>query len=149
MIAATPETLLELVGRPLGVSGWREVPQSAVDMFATATGDEQWIHVDVERAAKGPFGSTIAHGYMTLALVAPLLGEVLAVERTSMAVNYGLNRVRFPAPVPVGARVRLAASLASAERLDAGTQIVVGVEIECDAAERPVCVADVVLRFYD
>jgi acyl dehydratase len=145
----TPEELLRLVGRPLGVSGWREVVQSDVDMFAKATGDEQWIHVDVERAANGPFGSTIAHGYMTLALVAPLLWDVLTVERTSMSVNYGLNRVRFPAPVWVGSRVRLAASLESADRLDAGTQAVVGVEIESDAAERPVCVAEVVLRYYD
>jgi acyl dehydratase len=145
----TPRGLLELTGRPLGVSGWRDVPQSDVDMFGRATGDEQWIHVDIERAANGPFGSTIAHGYMTLALVAPLLWEVLAVERTSMAVNYGLNRVRFPAPLPAGARVRLAATLESAERLDAGTQVVVGVEIECDGARRPVCVAEVVLRFYD
>jgi acyl dehydratase len=145
----TPEELLRLVGRPLEVSGWREVVQSDVDMFAKATGDEQWIHVDVERAANGPFGSTIAHGYMTLALVAPLLWDVLTVERTSMSVNYGLNCVRFPAPVRVGSRVRLAASLESADRLDAGTQAVVGVEIESDAAERPVCVAEVVLRYYD
>jgi acyl dehydratase len=146
---ATPRELLDLAGRPLGVSDWREVPQSDVDMFARATGDEQWIHVDVERAAAGPYGSTIAHGYMTLALVAPLLSEVLAVEGASMAVNYGLNRVRFPAPVPVGARVRLAATLESAERLDGGTHVVVAVEIECDATPRPVCVAGVVLRFYD
>jgi acyl dehydratase len=146
---AIPEGLLAFVGRPLGVSGWREVPQSHVDMFAMATGDVQWIHVDVERAATGPFGSTIAHGYMTLALVAPLLGEVLAVERASMTVNYGLNRVRFPAPVPVGSRVRLAASLDAADRVGGGTQALVGVEIECDAAERPVCVAEVVLRYYD
>jgi acyl dehydratase len=149
VIVTTPGELLGLAGRPLGVSGWRDVPQSDVDMFARATGDEQWIHVDVERAANGPFGSTIAHGYMTLALMAPLLWEVLAVERTSMAVNYGLNRVRFPAPLPVGGRVRLAATLESAQRLDAGTQIIVGVTIECDAAQRPVCVAEVVLRFYD
>jgi acyl dehydratase len=145
----TPREPLEHAGRPPGVSGWRDVPQSDADMFGRATGDEQWIHVDAERTANGPFGSTIAHGYMTLALVAPLLWEVLVVEQTSMAVNYGLNRVRFPAPLPVGARVRLAATLESAERLDAGTQVVVGVEIECDAAQRPVCVAEVVLRFYD
>jgi acyl dehydratase len=145
----TPDELLKFAGRPLGVSGWREVRQSDVDMFATATGDEQWIHIDVERAASGPFGSTIAHGYMTLALVVPLLWEVLAVERASMTVNYGLNRVRFPAPVPVGSRVRLTASLESAERVGAGTQVVIGVVIECDVAERPVCVAEVVLRFYD
>jgi acyl dehydratase len=145
----TPQELCDLTGRPLGASGWRAVPQADVDMFGRATGDEQWIHVDVQRAASGPFGSTIAHGYMTLALIAPLLWEVLAVERTSMAVNYGLNRVRFPAPLPVGARVRLSATLISAERLDAGTQVVLGVEIECDAAQRPVCVAEVVLRFYD
>jgi acyl dehydratase len=149
VLVTTPQELRELTGRPLGVSGWRDVPQADVDMFGRATGDEQWIHVDVERAANGPFGSTIAHGYMTLALIAPLLWEVLAVEQTSMAVNYGLNRVRFPAPLPVGARVRLSATLISAERLDAGTQVVVGVEIECDAAQRPVCVAEVVLRFYD
>ncbi len=106
-IVATPAGLLPLAGQELGATDWTEVSQGQVDGFATATGDRQWIHVDPERARSGPFGTTVAHGYLTLALLAPLLGNLLTVERVAMGVNYGLNRVRFPAPLPVGSRVRL------------------------------------------
>ena len=118
-------------------------------MFAKATGDEQWIHVDVERARTGPFGGTIAHGYMTLALIAPLLDEVLTVRNLGMGVNYGLNKARFPAPVLVGSRVRLTADVVSADQLTGGVQILASITIERDGGDKPVCVAEAVLRYYD
>lgn len=144
-----PDDLLGFVGQTLGVSGWREVTQPEVDMFAKATGDEQWIHVDVERARTGPFGGTIAHGYMTLALIAPLLDEVLTVRNLGMGVNYGLNKARFPAPVLVGSRVRLTADVVSADQLTGGVQILASITIERDGGDKPVCVAEAVLRYYD
>ena len=139
------------VGAEFGPSSWIDVPQERIQAFADTTGDHNFIHVDPEMAAQTPFGGTVAHGYLTLSLLPAMSYEVLPHDDpgAGMALNYGLNRVRFPAPLPVGARVRLAATLESAERLDAGTQVVVGVEIECDATRRPVCVAEVVLRFYD
>jgi acyl dehydratase len=106
--------LAALTGRDLGASGWLSITQERVDTFADATGDHQWIHVDPERAKAGPFGTTIAHGYLTLSLVIPLWTELLTIDGIGMAVNYGLNKVRFPAPVPVGSRIRLAARVAEA-----------------------------------
>jgi acyl dehydratase len=147
-VLESPAALLDHVGRPLGTSGWRDVTQSDVDRFAKATGDEQWIHVDVERAKSGPFGGTIAHGYMTLALIAPLFDDVLDIENMSMGVNYGLNRTRFPAPVPVGSRVRLSATVAAAEEIKGGVQIVAAVTIEREGGDKPVCIAEAVLRYY-
>ncbi len=144
----TPSALLAYVGKSLGTSRWREITQPDVDQFAKATGDEQWIHIDVERAKSGPFGGTIAHGYMTLSLIAPLFDDVLKVEKLSMGVNYGLNKTRFPAPVPVGSRVRLTAAVAGAEEIKGGVQIVASVTIERDGGEKPVCIAEVVLRYY-
>lgn len=144
-----PRDLLGLVGKSLGTTGWREVTQPDVNLFAKATGDEQWIHVDVERAKSGPFGGTIAHGYMTLSLIAPLFDDVLKVEKLSMGVNYGLNKARFPAPVPVGSRVRLTADVASAEEIKGGVQIVAAITIDRDGGDKPVCIAEAVLRFYD
>ena len=118
-----PQDLLELPqGLDLGRSSWLEVTQKEVDMFADATRDHQWIHVDTERAAKGPFGTTIAHGYMSLALVIPLWSELLTVDEVGMAVNYGLNRLRFPAPVPVGSRIRLAGTLPERRRWRAASR---------------------------
>ena len=146
---ATPRDLLSYVGKPLGTSDWREISQSDVDLFAKATGDDQWIHVDVERAKTGPFGSTIAHGYMTLALIAPLFADVLTITELGMGVNYGLNKARFPAPVPVGSRVRLSASVDTAGEIKGGVQIVASITIERDNADKPVCVAEAVLRYYD
>jgi acyl dehydratase len=146
---ATPSDLLELAGTDLGTSAWVEVTQAAIDGFADATNDHQWIHVDAERAKGGPFGGTVAHGYLTLAMIIPLWSELLVVEQTSMAVNYGLDRVRFPAPVPAGSRIRAAGTLAEAEAVKGGVQVAADLAIECDAQEKPVCVARAIFRFYD
>lgn len=148
-VVATPPDLLPYAGRTLGTSTWHTVGQEEVDLFARATGDHQWIHTDVERAGAGPFGGTIAHGYMTLSLIAPLFAEVLAVTNTSMSVNYGLNRTRFPAPVPVGSRVRLFAAVSSVEEVAGGVQIATAVTVECDKADKPVCTAEVIFRYYN
>ena len=136
------------VGEHLGYSDWHAVTQEQVDRFADATGDHQWIHVDPERAAKGPFGGPIAHGYLTLSLAPVLLGEVLAVEGTSFGVNYGCNKVRFPSPVPVGSSVRLGATVASVDTFDGGVQVALDVTIEVEGAPKPSCVAQVVYRYY-
>ena len=136
-------------GADLGRTGWVEVTQDRINMFADATGDHQWIHVDTERAAAGPFGSTIAHGYLTLSMVIPLFGELLEVSGVSMAINYGLNKGRFPAPVPVGSRIRLAAALGAVE--DAGVnavQVVADFTIEVEGGAKPACVAQAIYRYY-
>jgi acyl dehydratase len=140
-----------LVGQQLGVSSWRTVAQDHIDTFASATGDDQWIHVDVERAKKeSPFGGPIAHGYLTLSLIIPMWGEVLKVDSVTMAVNYGLNKVRFTSPVPAGSRVRLNASLKSVEALPkGGVQVVVDGIIELDGSDRPAVVAEAVYRFFE
>lgn len=138
----------DLLGATLGPTEWHEVTQSRVDAFAEATGDHQWIHVDPERAAAGPFGSTIAHGFFTLSLCATLLGEVLRVDGYELTVNYGVNRVRFPAPVPVGSRVRGRFTVVSVEAVSGGDQAVVEATVEREGADKPVCVAELVLRFF-
>jgi len=137
-----------MVGRHLGYSDYLVVDQERIDRFADATGDHQWIHVDPERAAEGPFGTTIAHGYLTLSLVSLLLTQVLSVEGVALALNYGCNRVRFPAPVPSGSQIRLGAVLASAEEIAGSVQVVLDVEIEVRGAPKPACAAEVVLRYY-
>ncbi|WP_092808222.1 MaoC family dehydratase [Rhodococcus globerulus] len=147
-VLESPTELLDYVGKPLGISRWHSVTQSDVDLFAKATGDEQWIHVDVERAKSGPFGGTIAHGYMTLSLIAPLFDDVLEIDNVSMGVNYGLNKTRFPAPVPVGSRVRLSSTVAAAEQIKGGVQIVAAITIEREGGDKPVCIAEAVLRYY-
>lgn len=147
-VLESPAELLDYVGKPLGISRWHNVTQSDVDLFAKATGDEQWIHVDVERAKSGPFGGTIAHGYMTLSLIAPLFDDVLEIDNVSMGVNYGLNKTRFPAPVPVGSRVRLSSTVAAAEQIKGGVQIVAAITIEREGGDKPVCIAEAVLRYY-
>ena len=141
--------LRDHVGEHLGWSSWVEITQEDVNDFARVTRDEQWIHVDPERAAReSPFGTTVAHGFLTLSLVSALMGEVLRVEGIALAINYGLNRVRFPAPVPVGSRVRLGAELASVEEVQPGVlQVVVRSTIERDGGDKPVCVAESVVRF--
>jgi acyl dehydratase len=148
----TTTTLAELPsykGKELGVSDWIEVPQESVNLFAEATGDHQWIHVDIERAkAESPFGGPIAHGYLTLSLLIPMWSQVLTVTDTTMAVNYGLNKVRFPAPVPVGSKVRLTATLADVEEIKGGYQLTVAAVIEREGADKPVCIAEPVFRFY-
>jgi acyl dehydratase len=142
------EDLTALVGAHLGYSDYLTVTQEQVNLFAEATGDHQWIHVDPERAAAGPFGHTIAHGYLTLSLVPVLLTGVLRVEGVAMGVNYGTNKVRFTAPVPVGADIRAGATLASIDEVSGGVQVVLDVIVEVRDAPKPSCVAQVVFRYY-
>lgn len=137
----------QAVGRHLGWSPWLELTQERIDLFAEATGDHQWIHVDPKRAAYGPFGATIAHGYLTLSLVNQFLPQVVEVRGIAMGVNYGLNRVRFPTPVPVGSRVRGGVELTGAEEVPGGVQTTMVVTVEIDGAERPACVAEVISRY--
>jgi len=140
-------SLASLVGAELGPSSWIDVTQERIDAFAEATEDRQWIHVDAQRSASGPFGSTIAHGYLTLSLVVPMLYELLPSEvgGGQLVVNYGVNRVRFPAPVPAGGRVRGRFRIASFEESEAGGRATVAATIECDGVEKPVCVAELVV----
>ena len=141
--------LAALTGRDLGASDWLSIEQDRVDRFADATGDHQWIHVDPERAKAGPFGTTIAHGYLTLSLVIPLWTELLTIEGIGMAVNYGLNKLRFPAPVPVGSRIRLAARVAEARAVAGdGVEIVADLTVEIDGGSKPAAVAQAVYRYY-
>jgi acyl dehydratase len=148
----TTTTLAELpglVGTELGTSDWYEVTQEAVNKFADATGDHQWIHIDVERAKKeSPFGGPIAHGYLTLSLVVPLVAQVLTVTDVAMGVNYGLNKVRFPAPVPVGSKVRARVTLKNVEEVAGGLQLTQAVTVEREGGEKPVCIAEWVVRQY-
>jgi acyl dehydratase len=132
-------------GETLGTSGWHEVTQDAI---ADATGDHQWIHVDPERAKDTPFGGTIAHGYYTLALAPMLTEQVMRLEGFAFAVNYGLNRVRFPAPVPVNSKVRMTARLASLEDIPGGAQMTLELTFEREGGEKPVCVAETLARVY-
>jgi acyl dehydratase len=138
-----------LKGTELGTSDWVEVTQERVNLFADATGDHQWIHVDVERAnSESPFGGPIGHGYLTLSLLIPLWSEVLVVTDAAMGVNYGLNKVRFPAPVPVGSKLRLTATLTDVEEVAGGLQLTVGAVIEAQGAAKPVCIAEPDFRMY-
>jgi acyl dehydratase len=141
--------LKALAGEHLGPSDWLEITQDRVDRFADATDDHQWIHVDVERARTGPFGGTIAHGYLTLALLIPLWTEIVRIENIGMAVNYGLNRVRFPSPIPVGARIRVAARVLSVDDVPGnGVQATVELTVEREDADKPAVVAEAVYRYY-
>ncbi len=143
------EELKALAGADLGHSGWLEISQDRVNTFADATDDHQWIHVDVDRAAAGPFGGTIAHGYLTLSLVIPLFGQLLQVSGISMGINYGLNKVRFPAPVPVGSNVRLTGRLGSVESVGTNAvQLVADFTVEVEGSDKPACVAQAVYRYY-
>ena len=144
-----PDELLGYIGQDLGTSGWLEIPQGDINLFAQATHDDQWIHTDVERAKSGPFGGPIAHGYLTLSLLIPLWSQILVIADLGMAVNYGLNKVRFPAPVPAGSRVRLTASLVAAEAIKGGgVQATVDAVMELEGTDKPVCVAQMVHRYY-
>ncbi|BBT15348.1 MaoC family dehydratase [Metapseudomonas otitidis] len=144
----TPAELLQRVGEPLGHSAWLTLDQARIDLFAEATGDHQWIHVDPQSAAKGPFGACIAHGYLTLALVNLFLPQLLEVRGISMGVNYGCDRVRFPNVVRVGSRVRGRAELVAAEEVKGGVQATVRVSVEIEGEERPGCVVDTISRYY-
>ncbi len=139
----------DLVGRDV-VSGWREIAQARVDLFAEATVDPQWILVDPVRAAQGPFGTTIAHGFLTLSLVVPMFEEALPpIEGHALTVNYGLNRVRFTAPVPVGSRIRGRFRIEAVDEVVGGEQLTVAVTIELEGSEKPACVAEALFRFLD
>ena len=148
----TFQTLIELsalVGQEVAVSDWLSITQERIDQFAQATGDRQWIHVDEERARQGPFGSTIAHGLLTLSLIPAFFDSAMCVLETRMGVNYGLNRVRFTAPVPVGSRLRARLTLLSSEPIEQnGFQMVWSVSVEREGAAKPVCVAESIARRY-
>ncbi|MFI2239647.1 MaoC family dehydratase [Streptomyces chrestomyceticus] len=142
------DALRNAVGEDLGTSDWLEIDQKRIDLFADATGDHQWIHVDAERAAAGPFGATIAHGYLTLALLPALVPQLLRVDNVKMGINYGVDKVRFPAPVPVGSRVRATARIAGVTEVSGGVQLATTVTVEREGGEKPVCVAETLSRFY-
>lgn len=147
----TFDTLAELVacvGQEVAVSDWHTVTQEHINQFADATGDHQWIHVDVERAKTGPFGVPIAHGYLTLSLVAGLGQRALEIRDLRMGINYGLNKVRFMAPVPVGSRLRMRMELSEATPIDGGQQLVWRNTIELEGADKPACVAEAVARYF-
>ena len=152
MTTTTTTTMAELpglVGTELGTSDWFEVTQERVNKFADATDDHQWIHIDVERAKKeSPYGGPIAHGYLTLSLVVPLAAQVLTVTDVAMGVNYGLNKVRFPAPVPVGSKVRASVTLTAVDEVAGGLQLTQTVAIEREGGDKPVCIAEWVVRQY-
>ena len=137
-----------MVGDEFGPSSWIEVPQERIQAFADATGDHQWIHVDPERGAAGPFGTTIAHGYLTLSLLPSMSYEVVPRQDGGMALNYGLDRVRFPAPVPSGSRVRGAFRVDSVDHADWGYQTTMTATVEREGGDKPVCVAALVFRYY-
>ena len=141
--------LSSLQGEEIGVTDWMEITQERVDAFAEATGDHQWIHVDPVRAAAGPFGGAIAHGFLTLALTVPLAGQVgLDVGEPKMAVNYGLEKVRFPAPAPVGGRIRARVTLLAVSEVPGGIQVNRQVTMEVEGGEKPAMVAETVSRYY-
>jgi acyl dehydratase len=136
----------DLIGKELGPTEWLEVDQERIDRFADATGDHQWIHVDPERAAEGPFGTTIAHGYLTLSLLPFLMSDALSLSGYRMGINYGVNKVRFPAPVPSGSRVRARFTVQSVEEVPGGEQGVILAVVEREGGDKPVCVAELVTR---
>jgi acyl dehydratase len=142
------EDLTPLIGTHLGYGEYRTVTQEEVNLFADATGDHQWIHVDPERAKAGPFGGPIAHGYLTLSLIPVLLRGVMQVDGVAMGVNYGTNKVRFTSPVPVGSEIRAGATMASVEDIPGGVQVALDVVVEVKDAPKPSCVAQVVFRYY-
>ena len=148
MKLSAPRDLLPLAGAELGTSSWVEITQGQVNQFAEATGDHQWIHVDVQRAKAGPFGGPIAHGYLTLALAPVFIAEVLTIDSFDAIVNYGTNKVRFPAPVPVGSKVRATITLVSARERPGGTvEATLNIRYEVQGSERPPCVAEAVYLY--
>jgi acyl dehydratase len=148
-IKTTFDELGTLAGADLGASDWITVSQDRINTFADATDDHQWIHVNQEKAKAGPFGTTIAHGYLTLSLLIPLWAQLLQVEGVSMVINYGLNKVRFPAPVPAGARIRLTGKLAGVEKVgENGLQVSADLTVEIEGGGKPACAAQALFRFY-
>ncbi|WP_326691436.1 MULTISPECIES: MaoC family dehydratase [unclassified Streptomyces] len=148
-VFTSADELREAIGQELGTSDWLEIDQKRIDLFAEATGDHQWIHVDPARAAEGPFGTTIAHGYLTLSLLPALVPQIMRVEGMRMGVNYGVNKVRFPSPVPVGSRLRARATLADVTTAsDGGVQVTAQVSVESEGGSKPVCVVESLSRYY-
>lgn len=142
------DALVAAKGEELGSSDWVTISQDEVNMFADATGDHQWIHIDPEKAAKGPFGTTIVHGFMTLSLLPRLMHQIFTVDGVKMGINYGLNKVRFPSPVPVGSKVRATSTLTDTQDIGQGTvQVTVTTAIEIEGAAKPACVAESILRY--
>lgn len=146
-VFASVDELRSATGTDLGVSDWITVTQDRIDTFAECTEDRQWIHTDPVRAADGPFGGPIAHGYLTLSLLSRFIDDLVRVEHVAAAVNYGLDRVRFPAPVPAGARVRGHGTIASVDEIPGGVQVGLEITVECEGASKPVCVAVSLARF--
>ncbi len=144
----SPADLKAAVGRHLGYSDWLTITQERIDTFADATGDHQWIHVDPERARRGPFGACIAHGYLTLSLVNSFLPQIVEVRGIRMGVNYGTDKVRFPAPVRVGSRIRGGGELIGVEEVKGGVQATIRVTVEIEGEDKPACVVDTISRFY-
>ncbi len=146
---ASLEELKNLIGEEVAVSDWIEITQNRIDTFAEATGDHQWIHLDVNRAKKeSPFGATIAHGFLTLAMIPTLMESVILMSDVKMGVNYGLNKVRFPAPVPAGSRIRGRMKLLAVEDIEGGAQMIWQVTMEREGGSKPVCVAELISRRY-
>jgi acyl dehydratase len=143
---ANADEIRAAAGEKLGTSDWMTITQEQVDQFAEATHDHQWIHVDTERAAQGPFGSTIAHGFLTLSLLSALNSQLYRFEGNKMGINYGLNKVRFPSPVPVGARIRVTTGIAEVSDTGNGLQLTLTSTIEIEGSEKPACVAEVLTR---
>lgn len=148
LIIKSVDELKSLIGKHLGFSDYRTITQEQVNIFADATGDHQWIHIDVERAKAGPFGGPIAHGYLTLSLGPVFLPHIFGVEGVAMGVNYGTNKVRFPSPVPVGSNLRAGVKLLNVEDVTGGVQVTLETTFEVEGAKKPSCVAEVVFRYY-
>ncbi len=148
VIFESPQDLKDAVGKHLGYSEWLTMEQDRVNQFADATDDHQWIHVDAERAKAGPFGATIAHGYLTLSLVSSFLSQIVEVRGFEFAVNYGTNMVRCPAPVKVGSRIRGGAEVISVEESKGGVQSIVRITVEIEGEERPACIAETVSLYF-
>ena len=146
-VFASPDALADAAGTHLGFSDWLEIDQARINLFADATGDHQWIHVDEAQAKAGPFGTTIAHGYLTLSLTNLFLPQLIRVDNISMGINYGVNKVRFPTPVRVGSRVRGGAELASVEPVDGGVQCIIRITVEIEGSAKPACVVENVTRY--
>lgn len=142
-----PQALLVSVGLDLGATPWIELTQERIDQFAAATGDHQWIHVDPARAKDGPFGATVAHGYLTLAITNLFLPQLIEVQDTSMGINYGANKVRFPAPVVEGSRVRGRATVTDVSEITGGVQVIITITVEIEGGEKPACVVESISRF--
>jgi acyl dehydratase len=142
-----PDAVKNAVGTHLGYSEWEVVDQARINRFADATGDHQWIHVDEDKAKAGPFGATIAHGYLTLSLTNLFLPQLITVENLSMGINYGVNKVRFPTPVKVGSRIRAGAEIVQGEEIPGGVQVIIKMTVELEGSDKPACVVENVTRY--